>query len=123
MAKKAFNRNNPAEDIIASARAEEQQEINRQKEEPIQEERELDAQQPSQQTEEPIKRTYTRSEVPKGYKLNPAFIEVKSKRVQILLQPSVLDAIKAMAKEEKLSQNEIINRAIYAYLESKGKVL
>lgn len=56
---------------------------------------------------------------PKGYKFNPEFIEVKSKRVQLLLQPSVVDAIKELAEEKGLSMNETINEAIKEYLKRK----
>ncbi len=65
------------------------------------------------------KRT-TKKEVPDGYKPNPEYIEVKSKRVQLLLQPSTVDAIKALAKKKGLSMNEAINEAIQAYLQNEG---
>lgn len=59
----------------------------------------------------------TRSpKAPKGYKLNPEYIETKSKRVQLLLQPSIVDAIKSLAKREGLSMNEAVNEAIKEYL-------
>jgi len=54
---------------------------------------------------------------PEGYKLNPEFIEVKSKRVQLLLQPSVVEALKALAKEKGLSMNETASEAIKQYIE------
>lgn len=54
---------------------------------------------------------------PEGYKVNPMFIEVKSKRVQLILQPSVVSAIKELAKKKGLSMNETINEAIQEYLE------
>lgn len=59
---------------------------------------------------------------PEGYKLNPEFIEVKSKRVQLLLQPSIVEALKALAKEKGLSMNETANEAIKEYLEREGKL-
>lgn len=58
---------------------------------------------------------------PAGYKINPAFIETKSKRVQLLLQPSTVEAIKALAKKQSLSMNEAINEAIQTYLQIKGE--
>lgn len=61
-----------------------------------------------------------KKEVPEGYKPNPEYIEVKSKRVQLLLQPSTVDAIKALAKKKGLSMNEAINEAIQAYLQNEG---
>ena len=54
---------------------------------------------------------------PAGYKPNPEYIETKSKRVQILIQPSLHEAIKAKAKEEGISTNEAINQAIKEYVE------
>ena len=57
-----------------------------------------------------------RSEAPEGYKVKPEFIETKSKRVQLLLQPSTVDAIKTLAKKKGLSMNEAINEAIQEYL-------
>jgi len=54
---------------------------------------------------------------PAGYKLNPEYIETKSKRVQILIQPSLHEAIKAKAEEEGISTNEAINQAIKEYVE------
>lgn len=55
---------------------------------------------------------------PEGYKRNPEFIEVRSKRVQLLLQPSVVDRMKALAKSEGASVNEMYNRAVAYYLEA-----
>ncbi|NCU43801.1 CopG family transcriptional regulator [Candidatus Saccharibacteria bacterium] len=63
----------------------------------------------------------TKKEAPEGYKLNPEYIEAKSKRVQLLLQPSTVDAIKALAKKKGLSMNEAINEAIQAYLQNEGE--
>lgn len=59
---------------------------------------------------------------PEGYKLNPEYIEVKSKRVQLLLQPSIVEALKALAKEKGLSMNETANEAIKGYLEREGRL-
>jgi len=56
---------------------------------------------------------------PAGYKLNPAFIEIKSRRVQALVQPSVYEAVKARAQAEGISVNEAINNALRAYIEER----
>ena len=54
----------------------------------------------------------------KGYVIDPKYyMETKSQRVQILLRPSTLKEVKKVAKKEKTSMNEIINRAIEKYLE------
>lgn len=99
MAKKNFKQNNPAEAFITMPETET---------EPIREEAQS-------------KLTGTRK-APEGYKLNPEFIEVKSKRVQLLLQPSIVEALKALAKEKGLSMNETANEAIKEYLEREGKL-
>ena len=58
-----------------------------------------------------------KSKAPEGYKPNPEYIETKSKRVQILVQPSVHEAVKAKAKAEGISTNEAINEALREYVE------
>lgn len=72
-------------------------------------------------TQEETQTPTTKKEAPEGYKLNPEYIEIKSKRVQLLLQPSTVDAIKALAKKKGLSMNEAINEAIQAYLQNEGE--
>ena len=52
---------------------------------------------------------------PEGYKPNPEYIETKSKRVQLLVQPSVYEAVKAKAKGLGISINEAINEALREY--------
>lgn len=49
---------------------------------------------------------------PAGYKPNPEFIETKSKRVQILVQPSLHREAKAVADKLGISLNDFIHRAI-----------
>ena len=55
---------------------------------------------------------------PEGYKLAPQYIETKSKRVQLLIQPSVYEAVKAKASSLGISTNEAINEALKAYTEA-----
>ena len=50
-----------------------------------------------------------------GYKLTP--LENKTKRINVLLQPSVHDKVKAIAKKKKTSVNAIIEEAIKKYIE------
>ena len=57
---------------------------------------------------------------PPGYKVNPQFIEKKSQRLNLLIQPSVLNRLKKMAKKNKTSVNETINQLIIEKLESEG---
>ena len=58
---------------------------------------------------------------PKGYKVNPIYVETKSKRVQLLMQPSVVDAAKKYAAAQGLSMNELVAIALKEYLEEHGE--
>lgn len=49
------------------------------------------------------------AKAPEGYKLNPLYIETKSKRLQLLIQPSLHEKLKARAKAEGTSVNDIVN--------------
>ena len=72
--------------------------------------------------EEPVKNSSPAGELakaPEGYKRNPEYIEVRSKRVQLLLQPSVVEKVKALATAEGVSINEMYNRAVAYYLEAR----
>lgn len=60
------------------------------------------------------------SEAPVGYKVDPAFIETKSRRVQLLIQPSVFNAVDRIAKRKGISRNEAINEALKQYTEREG---
>lgn len=60
--------------------------------------------------EEPAKASATISEkTPEGYKLNPQYVETKSRRLQLLLQPSLYERIKLKATAEESSVNELIH--------------
>lgn len=56
---------------------------------------------------------------PEGYKLNPLYIETKSRRLQLLMQPSLHAKLKDMAKEKGMSVNELIHTALEEY--TKGE--
>ncbi len=51
-------------------------------------------------------------EAPEGYKVNPLYIEKKSKRLQLLLQPSLYDKLKAKADGEGSSVNDTLHRIL-----------
>lgn len=51
-------------------------------------------------------------ETPAGYKVNPLYIEKRSKRLQLLVQPSLFDQIKARADAERCSVNDMIHRVL-----------
>ena len=46
---------------------------------------------------------------PEGYKVNPFYIEKRSKRLQLLVQPSLLDKLKGKAKAEGRSVNDLVH--------------
>ena len=50
-----------------------------------------------------------RQSAPEGYRMNPMYIEKKSRRLQLLLRPSVYEAVKARAEGEGVSVNDLIN--------------
>ncbi len=100
MTKKTF-KNNPALEFISSAGAGEKETITVQTTELEQE--------PQKITVTPIKIT---GKIPEGYKLNPLYVETKSKRLQLVLQPSLLARVKERAKEQGLSVNEYIHRLL-----------
>lgn len=62
--------------------------------------------------------TKDREGAPEGYKLAPQYIETKSKRVQLLIQPSLYEAVKAKASSLGISINEAISEALKAYTEA-----
>lgn len=49
---------------------------------------------------------------PKGYKLNPLYIETKSERLQLLVPPSLKAKLKERAKREGTSLNELVNNIL-----------
>lgn len=59
--------------------------------------------QPEEETPQPI------STPPEGYKLNPLYVETKSRRLQLLVQPSLHEKIKTRAKASGRSVNEYIH--------------
>ena len=61
----------------------------------------------NQDTEQPKK-----DATPEGYKVNPAYIEKKSRRLQLLMQPSLYDLLKTRAVEEGTSVNNLIHELL-----------
>lgn len=55
---------------------------------------------------------------PEGYKLAPQYIEKRTRRVQLLIQPSLYEAVKAKASSLGISTNEAIGEALRAYTEA-----
>jgi len=59
---------------------------------------------------------------PEGYRMNPIYIETKSKRAQLLLQPSVHEAIRQLAEDEGTSFNDYVNTLLREHAESRGAI-
>lgn len=59
------------------------------------------------------------SKVPKGYKLNSLYIETKTKKLQLLARPSTIKEVQRIAKKNKVSTNEMINRILEDYIYKK----
>ena len=49
------------------------------------------------------------TDAPEGYKANPLFVETKSRRLQLLVQPSIYEALKEGAKAEGRSVNDYVH--------------
>lgn len=49
---------------------------------------------------------------PKGYKVNPLYVETKTKRLQLVLQPSLFERVKAASNAAGLSLNEYCHRLL-----------
>lgn len=54
----------------------------------------------------------TTEKPPAGYKVNPLYIETKTRRLQLVLQPSLYDRVKAGAKASGLSVNEYVHQIL-----------
>lgn len=66
------------------------------------------------------KTTEQPDKIPEGFKVNPEFIEKKSKRVQLVLQPSLYEKIKSAADKAGISLNEYAHRAFENMLNDKN---
>lgn len=73
-----------------------------------------------QATTEPAQ-VETTTAPPAGYKVDPRYIETKSRRVQMLIQPSLHDRIKARAKQERRSVNDMMHLLLEEALAAGGK--
>lgn len=52
-------------------------------------------------------------------KLNPLYVETKSKRVNLLLQPTLYKALKTHAADQEISVNELINKTLKKHFNIK----
>lgn len=68
-------------------------------------------------------KTQRPAKAPEGYKFNPLYIETKSERLHLLIQPSLKAKLKKKAKTESISVNELVNSILYdALLEEKSDI-
>lgn len=61
----------------------------------------------------------TRREIPKGYKPDPQYIETRSRRVQMLMQPTLYAAIKARAEAQGRTVNDFIHATLEAAIKAE----
>jgi len=70
------------------------------------------------ETQPPEKKTKTitlpqpTEKPPEGYKLNPLYVETKSRRLQLVLQPSLYERVRAGAAAAGLSVNEYCHQIL-----------
>ncbi len=72
----------------------------------------------AEEQEAPQQMQNTGVTIPKGYKLVK---ENKSQRMQLLVRPTLKDAIREEAEAQGLSMNDLVNNIFEEYLERKGK--
>ena len=53
-----------------------------------------------------------RANAPEGFKPNPLYIETRSKRVQMLIQPSLYEKLKAKAERDGCSVNDTMHKIL-----------
>lgn len=79
---------------------------------------EVPADQPTEAAEKPTQRDFANP--PAGYKVNPVYLETKSKRVNLLMQPSLHERAKSRAAAMGISLNEFVHIAVTAMLDREG---
>lgn len=67
---------------------------------------------PAPKQEEPKPKARRENDPPEGYKLNPMYIETKSRRLQLVLQPSLYERVKEAAQAKGVSVNEYIHNIL-----------
>lgn len=55
---------------------------------------------------------------PEGYRINHAYIETRSKRIQLLVQPSLYRKYKDLSAAYGVSFNDLINRTLHEAINS-----
>ena len=72
------------------------------------------SEQANRDTEPTQKQVLERNTEPQNFGFTPKKCEKKTERLQLLLKPSTLRALDKIAKESKLSRNELINQMLEA---------
>lgn len=67
---------------------------------------------PESEAETTAPNTGTPSAAPEGYKVNPLYVEKRTKRVQLVMQPSIYERTKTEADRLGLSFNEYVHKAL-----------
>ena len=119
MSKKSFTDANPAMAFISTAHEDaEDFALTQPTKEALEEKHEVEA--------APAKPKTKRNPKPnsKGVKAVPmktnyAVVETKSKRVQMLMQPSLYDAVKKEAKDKNISVNEMMHEILKNHVEGR----
>ena len=101
MAKKSFINDNPALRFITEAEQPEEQET-----------RPAPKQTVKAPTRSPSRSTSKAKNDEPRYKLDPKYIETKSRRVQLVMQPSLYNKIKQAASKQDISVNEFIHKTL-----------
>ena len=52
------------------------------------------------------------TKAPEGYKLNPLYVEKRTQRLQLVLQPSLYERVKSKAQTQGVSINEFIHQLL-----------
>lgn len=58
-------------------------------------------------------------QAPEGYRVNPAYIEKRDQRVNVLLTRSTRDSLRNLSSQTRRSVNDIINEALEKYLKER----
>lgn len=97
MAKKSF-KDNPALQFLSTPAVEEVEEIPEAKKAPTK-------RRPAPKPSAPAK-------PPEGYKVNPLYVETKSRRMQLVLKPSLYERVREHAMAAGISVNEYVHSVL-----------
>ena len=73
----------------------------------------------TQDREEPIESQEDEQNLDVPMKLNPLYIETKSKRVNLLMQPSLHKRLTKIAKRDRKSFNDLVHTILDEYTQPK----